>query len=178
MENGYKDYETLIELTKTSIRTKAVRDVVLTFMENTPVYFRTAPASFTGKYHPAYTLGEGGLARHTIAALKILNHMLAVEWAKKAFSQLHMDKMRAAIIIHDTRKQGDTGEDREAYKIHELLAADAFEKAAGAKNTDIGRMVRCHMGEWGAQHPEKLDEYLVHLADYLASRKDVTLDTE
>jgi hypothetical protein len=182
MERGHmtmnkSDFDTLVALTET-IENPGVRVNVKDFLTTVvPAYFKTLPASTTGKYHPAYTLGESGLIRHTVAAVKILNHTLNLEWARKAFTPLQRDKMRAALILHDTFKQGASGNDRDAYKIHEIIAADEFERYVCTPNTDIGRLMRCHMGEWGRQHPVQLDEYLVHLADYLASRKDITVET-
>ena len=38
-----------------------------------PDYFYEVAASSTGKYHPSYALGDGGLVRHTIAAVRIAN---------------------------------------------------------------------------------------------------------
>ena len=46
-----------------------VRDFVSTALDQVPDYFFTMAASTTGKYHPTYALGEGGLARHTKAAV-------------------------------------------------------------------------------------------------------------
>ena len=45
-------------------------------LENVADYFFEVPASSTGKYHPEYSLGRGGLVRHTKAAVKIANNML------------------------------------------------------------------------------------------------------
>ena len=36
-----------------------------------PDYFFEVPASSTGKYHPSYALGDGGLVRHVKAAVRI-----------------------------------------------------------------------------------------------------------
>ena len=41
-----------------------------------PEYWYHVGASSTGKYHPEYSLGEGGLMRHTVALVRILNYML------------------------------------------------------------------------------------------------------
>lgn len=46
------------------------RKFVQTMLPAVPPYFYTVPASSTGKYHPRYTLGSGGLLRHTKAAIK------------------------------------------------------------------------------------------------------------
>ena len=56
------DYNTLIELVSSLIKTEKIREFVLNFLENeVPEYFKTIPASSSGKYHPASSLGEGGL---------------------------------------------------------------------------------------------------------------------
>ena len=48
-------------------------------MDKVPKYFFKVAASSTGKYHPSYTLGEGGLVRHVKAAVKIANSLLDLE---------------------------------------------------------------------------------------------------
>ena len=51
-------------------------------MDKVPEYFFHVAASSTGKYHPAYTLGEGGLVRHVKAAVKIADCLLSLEQNK------------------------------------------------------------------------------------------------
>ena len=41
-----------------------------------PNYFFEVPASSTGKYHPKFALGEGGLIRHTKVAVRIAYELL------------------------------------------------------------------------------------------------------
>ena len=41
-----------------------------------PDYFFEVPASSTGKYHPSFALGEGGLVRHTKVAVRIAYELL------------------------------------------------------------------------------------------------------
>jgi hypothetical protein len=156
-----------------TIESLAIRSKVEEFLTTkVQAYFTVVPASSSGRYHPKYCLGDGGLLRHTIAATKILNHMLALEFAQKIFTALQRDKMRAAIILHDTFKQGD-GVSGKTVKNHELIAADEFNKFLGVPQSHIGQLMKTHMGQWGAQHPKNAAEYFVHLADYLASRKDI-----
>ena len=40
-------------------------------VELLPDYFFEIPASSTGKYHPSYALGDGGLVRHVKVAVRI-----------------------------------------------------------------------------------------------------------
>ncbi len=49
-------------------------------------YWYHVGASSTGKYHPEYSLGEGGLMRHTVALVRILNYMLEARIFYSLFS--------------------------------------------------------------------------------------------
>ena len=51
-----------------------------------PEYFFEVAASSTGKYHPVYALGVGGLVRHTIAAVEIANEMYRMDMYGKHYS--------------------------------------------------------------------------------------------
>ncbi len=51
-----------------------------------PEYWYHFGASSTGKYHPEYSLGEGGLMRHTVALIRILNNMLEARIFYSLFS--------------------------------------------------------------------------------------------
>ena len=169
------DYKTLKGMTLL-IQTKEIRDFVDSFLnENVPEYFQTIPASSTGKYHPAYSLGEGGLVRHTIATVKLLHHMTNLDFIKERFQQVEIDKMIAAAILHDTFKQGLNSYGH-SVKNHEVVAAEQINEALSMEDAEISRLVSTHMGQWGAKHPSQLDEFLVHLADYLASRKNIAVD--
>ena len=41
-----------------------IKDFAIVLLDNLPEYIWHVGASSTGKYHPAYSLGEGGLMRH------------------------------------------------------------------------------------------------------------------
>ena len=45
-------------------------------VELLPDYFFKVAASSTGKYHPLFSLGDGGLVRHTKAAIRIAKELL------------------------------------------------------------------------------------------------------
>ena len=59
-----------------TIRNDNVREYTQRVLERVNDKFFHAPASSSGKYHPKYTLGDGGLYRHTCAAIKIANSLL------------------------------------------------------------------------------------------------------
>lgn len=156
-------------------------------IDTLPKYFYEVGASSTGKWHPAYALGYLGLARHTCALVRFLNHMLSIECIREEFTSRERDLMRVAGIMHDSMKSG-TDEDFEKSKYtkfdHPLLAADNIRKMEGLSHEEIelvATTIESHMGQWNTDKrsktilpkPENKYQKLVHLADYLASRKDI-----
>lgn len=156
-------------------------------IETIPNYFWEVGASSTGKWHPSYALGDLGLARHTCALVRFLNHILTIECYKNNFTSRERDLMRVAGIMHDSMKSG-TDEDYTKNKYtkfnHPLLAADNIRKLSGLSNAEneiIATTIESHMGSWNVDKktgetlpkPENKYQKLVHLADYLASRKDI-----
>ena len=156
-------------------------------IETIPNYFGEVGASSTGKWHPKYALGEFGLARHTYALVRILNHILSIDCYKNNYTSRERDLMRVAGIMHDSMKSG-TDEDYARSKYtkfdHPILAANNIRKMQGLSNDEIeviATTIESHMGQWNtckrskAILPTPKNEYqkLIHLADYLASRKDI-----
>ena len=156
-------------------------------IDTIPSYFWEVGASSTGKYHPSYALGELGLARHTCALVRFLNHMLSIDCIKNDFSSRERDLMRVAGIMHDSMKSG-TDEDYARSKYtkfeHPILAANNIRKMSGLPDDEIeliATTIESHMGQWNTDRrsktvlptPENKYQKLVHLADYLASRKDI-----
>ena len=102
------------------------------------------------------------------------------------------DLMRTAALIHDGMKSG-TQEDYTKSKYtkfnHPILMADVIRSTSGLDASErdfIAHCIETHMGQWcldkktGVELPKPKDEYqkLIHLADYLASRKTLTMDFE
>lgn len=158
-------------------------------LDTIPPYFWEVGASSTGKYHPRYALGTLGLAKHTLALCRFMNHLFSVDCIKKQFNSRERDLMRIAGMMHDTRKSGSQ-KDYEKSKWtnfdHPLLAADAVrgvEKLIPADEVEIvATAIESHMGQWStdSRHPdvtlplpENKYQILVHVCDYLASRKDI-----
>ena len=65
------NYEKLFEVELTYLKSDRIRKACLAMTKLLPDYFYEVPASSTGKYHPSYSLGEGGLLRHSKAAMRI-----------------------------------------------------------------------------------------------------------
>lgn len=173
-----------------SIESEEVREFAQRVIDNAPPYFFHVPASSTGKYHPAFSLGDGGLVRHTIALCRYLNHMFAIECIGGQFTERQRDLMRVAGLAHDMWKSG-TQEEYEKSKYtkfdHPLIAAQHIRQMDGLPQNQIEFVAHCiesHMGQWNTDKrrpnvilPKPQDKYqiILHLADYLASRKDIDM---
>ncbi len=168
------------------IKTDEIRKLVETGLENLPDYFYTMPASTTGKYHPSYALGTGGLVRHTKAAVLFCNYICGLEQTQHDFNQMERDCMIAGIILHDGHKEGNKGGSYTVFE-HPQICADWIRNDDIFTGFDpkyrelIASVIESHMGQWNTSTRSKLVlskpttpcQKLVHLCDYLASRKDI-----
>lgn len=173
------------------IKDNGLKEFIKKCLENAPDYFFTMPASTTGKYHPTYTLGEGGLVRHTKAAVKIANDLLRVEMYEKVVGC--KDEVIAALIMHDSIKKGVNGSTYTTTD-HPLQASQFAKNVCSEVNYSniyqinlVCDLIETHMGQWTTdyktgedvlQKPRTLAQKFVHLCDYLASRKFLTVDLE
>lgn len=163
----------------TFIRDTKIKEVTKNLVEQLPDYFFKVAASSTGKYHPDYALGEGGLIRHTKAAVRIAEELFRMEM----FAPLLPDKdcIIAALILHDGLKHG---KNLGVYTVadHPVQAAKFIEETCEDKEIGkkIADLVLTHMGQWNTDYktnmvlmpkPSTKAQNFVHLCDYLASRK-------
>lgn len=113
----------------TLIKSSTIRQIVAEQLAEAPEYFFHVPASASGKYHPAYALGEGGLVRHTKAAVQIAKDLFKAglaEWYTVYDSDSFLpteefqDAAYAALILHDTYKlgMGDSALDKDGNPRH------------------------------------------------------------
>lgn len=161
------------------IESEDLRDFVRFFFnEKCGEWFWKSGASASGKYHPVFTHGEGGLVRHTRAVALVCEELLRMSTYAYMKSE-YKDYARVACLLHDTRKygSGDT-EDKNCYKNHGRLAADAvaaawFEFFGNPCPELLTMAIRSHMGQWVEDREDRpftnIDR-LVHMADYIASR--------
>ncbi|MBQ3543409.1 MAG: HD domain-containing protein [Lachnospiraceae bacterium] len=166
-----------------------IREFAEVAISRLPDYFFTVAASSTGKYHPAYALGNGGLVRHTKAAVKIANELLGIETFGK-YSSEEKDLIITALILHDGWKHG---ENYSKYTVaeHPVVAADFVKKVnkdekilANEQAERLAELIISHMGQWNTDRykneimpkPNKSIQHFVHLCDYLASRKYLIFD--
>ena len=163
------------------IKDESIRRFVEEFLKNVPDYFFTTAASSTGKYHPKYALGEGGLVRHTKAATRIAYELFRVNMF--SYSDIEKDLIIASLILHDTYKHGKNGS---IYTVteHPVIASEEVmnfkEEIDSTYRESIANNISTHMGQWNTDYktnkevlplPKTKMQNFVHICDYLASRK-------
>ena len=160
-----------------------LRMTVKCYMEEaTPDYFWTDGASSSGKYHPKFSQGEGGLVRHTKAVVMFAEELLRMS-SYAYMKDEYKDYVIAACILHDTAKYGISEYDKSAYKNHASNASTAFaeyaEHVMDYKPSEyLLNGIRSHMGEWSTEKEDRpftnIDR-CVHMADYMASRSFIDI---
>lgn len=183
-----KEKEALLSGAINTIQADDIKTFALMLAEDLPDYIWHVGASSTGKYHPAYSLGEGGLIRHMIATQTFLNHIISLE--QYGFSEREKDLMRVAALFHDGLKSGsqeEFEEDKYTKHDHPMLMGKhimSYEGKCALDKQELAYIANCiasHMGEWTTSRrsdvvlpkPVTLYQQIVHLADFLASRKDL-----
>lgn len=183
--NKEKLLETEIKLIKNDKYAKDFKFLI----NKLPDYFFEVPAASTGKYHPKYAQGDGGLLRHTKAAVRIGYELLNNPIIGGKYTNDEKDLMLIALTLHDGLKSGL--EHSQYTKVdHPILMAnyiESFKDELSFTNDEIEficKVIRSHMGPWNTDYdnneimPKPKDKYenFVHMCDYLASRKCLLLE--
>lgn len=166
------------------IQSEDLRDFIRWFFDvHVGEWFWKSGASSSGKYHPQFTKGEGGLVKHTRAVVMVCDELLRM--SSYAYMKAeYKDYAIAACLLHDTRKYGSgDAEDKECYAQHGRLAAEDVAAAWEEFFRDeydfhpcpelLLMAIRSHMGQWvedKEDRPFTNIDRLVHLSDYIASR--------
>jgi hypothetical protein len=166
------------------IKNERLRDNLSIIIDNLPDYFFTVPASSTGKYHPSFDLGEGGLIRHSKVAFRIGVELLNTKTFGDDFTADEKDLLLMSILVHDGLKMGKIEEKYTRFD-HPVLMADYISEIKDKltlSEDEIKFMhdaIISHMGEWNTSQysktilptPETKYQKFVHLCDFIASRK-------
>lgn len=171
------------------IKNDRIKESLVSLINLIPDYFFTEAASSTGKYHPSFSQGVGGLVRHTKAAAKIGNTLLNNDSIGYKFTRDEKDLIILSIVMHDTVKRG-IPEERYTKVEHPLLASKLIRD--NAKNTSLTEeeinlvcsMISSHMGQWNTDFngnevlpkPKTKYERFVHMCDYLATQKFMNIN--
>lgn len=153
------------------------------FDEYVPSYFWEIGASSSGKYHPQFSQGDGGLVRHTKAVVMFAEELLKMsQWLY--MPDIYKDYVILACLVHDTCKYGTTEFDKSCYSQHGELAAALFalswyDCADGEQAPEfLLSAIRSHMGQWTTEkehRPFTPIDRCVHMADYMASRSFIDI---
>ena len=168
-----------------------IKNFAIQVLDDLPEYIWHVGASSTGKYHPEYSLGEGGLMRHQMAVVRFLNFFFELEQYDSKLTSREKDLMRVAGLVHDGMKSG-TMEQFSASKYtkfeHPLLMASKIREYKDILPEEelelIADAISKHMGQWNTDKksdvvlpkPNGKFSRMLHVADYLASRKCLTMD--
>jgi len=176
-----KDYIFFRELS--FIKDEKVKEFTKLIINKLPDYFFTCAASSTGKYHPAYSLLEGGLVMHTKAATRIAYELLRLDMFEKLINE--SDYIISALILHDGFKHGLIKNEYTVAEHPKIMAEFILENGGNLEISEkVASLIHSHMGQWNTGYgqsssieilpkPNNASEKFVHLCDYLASRKQI-----
>lgn len=155
-----------------------------------PAYFFTVPTSATGKYHPKFSGGKGGLLRHCKAAMKIGYDLFGNSILSPRVSEDGADLILVAIFIHDGLKLGLPQENTTRWDHPILMQKFLLDNEAKIPSLThdelvfMGDIISTHMGEWVydksgkkvLEEPVTQIQKFVHLCDYISSRKAINFE--
>lgn len=172
------------------IKNKKIKEFAEKAINELPDYFFEVPASSTGKYHPKFSLGDGGLVRHTKCAVIIANDLLNIEMYS-SYTDDEKDLILVSLLLHDGKKCGEIKSDYTVAE-HPLIVAkwlkdnENLNSLLSIEQIDfIYNAISSHMGQWNTDYktkqvilPKPTTKYqkFVHQCDYLASRKYLDMD--
>ena len=166
------------------IKDEKLSESLLKIIEKLPDYWFHEAASSTGKYHPEYALGEGGLLRHSKAAMRIGYELLNDPCIGDKYTSHEKDLMLMSLLVHDGLKRGLAAEKYTRFDHPILMGKFIMDnyKEIGITKEDAKFMddvIKTHMGPWTTDYdgnevlekPKNKYQNFVHMCDYLASRK-------
>lgn len=168
------------------IQDEKIRRSCETMIELLPDYFFKEEASSTGKYHPKFACGEGGLVRHVKVAVRIANELFGIY----KFDDETKDLIIFALLIHDGLKRG-LKESRYTKFNHPILIGNYLKEnkdKLALTDEQVERIVKMdasHMGKWNTSEyepgvilpiPKTVEEKFVHMCDFLSSKKFMHID--
>jgi hypothetical protein len=173
------------------IKNNKYKEEAKKLIELLPDYFFEIPASSTGKYHPNFAQGEGGLVRHTKVAVRMCYELANNNSIGYGFSNDEKDLMIIALIMHDGLKSG-LPKEKYTRVDHPLLAANLIRenkdklKLTNGEIEFIAQAIETHMGEWNTDFngnevlplPKNKYQRFVHMCDFLASKKFIEVPFE
>lgn len=155
-------------------------------LKQLPDYFFTVSVSSTGKYHPEFASGEGGLVRHTKAALIVAEKLFENTTVKELqLTEHEKDLARVSILLHDGCKRGDDENGPTLHDHPNIIVRhiqqfqDELPPILVIDLDQILMAISSHSGQWTTSkysyikldRPESNLDKVVHISDYIASLK-------
>lgn len=178
MDYSNKTLNELLSYEVSQIDDYDIREFVKMTLDEVDPIHRIKPASSTGKYHPKYAAGEGGLIRHIKVTVRNVIELIRATPAVES----EKDELIAAAILHDMWKYPE-GRDHEFTAFDHPALGGQWCKDHGFDT--IGRLIASHQGIWTTsrqmpgfenEQPRKFDEWVLHYSDLLASRTYLRCD--
>ena len=176
--------ETMFDKEISYIKDNQIKSAMVKLLNILAEYWLEVPASSTGKYHPEYALGDGGLLRHSKAAMRIGYELLSDPSIGEKYTDHEKDLMLVSLLVHDGLKSGNPKEKYTRFDHPILMANYILEKheEIGISKEDAtfcADVIKTHMGYWTTDYdgnevlekPKTKYQNFVHMCDYLASRK-------
>lgn len=173
------------------IKDENYQEVLLKIINLLPEYWFIEPASSTGKYHPEYALGKGGLLRHSKAAMRIGYELLSNPCIGDKYTDREKDLILMSLLIHDGLKLGLPQEKYTRFDHPILMGKFILDKKdeIGLNLEDatfMNDVIKTHMGPWTTDYdgnevlekPKTKYQNFVHMCDFLASRKCILVPFE
>lgn len=176
--------EELLKKELSYIKDKDIKESLKKLLNMLPEYFYIVPASSSGKYHPKYALGNGGLLRHSKSAMRIGYELLGDPAIGDKYTDKEKDMLLFAILVHDGLKLGIPEEKHTKFDHPILMQKFIYDNKEELSLSEeeaifIGDAIKTHMGPWTKDYdgnevleaPHTKYQNFVHMCDFLASRK-------
>lgn len=173
------------------INDEKYEEALLNIINLLPEYWLEEAASSTGKYHPEYALGKGGLLRHSKAAMRIGYELLNNPCIGDKYTSREKDLILMSLLVHDGLKLGIPQEKYTRFD-HPILMGKFIldnKDKIGLNLEDatfMNDVIKTHMGPWTTDYdgnevlekPKTKYQNFVHMCDFLASRKCILVPFE
>jgi hypothetical protein len=162
-----------VELSK--IKSDDLRKITKDILLKCNDYCVDMPASSTGKYHPAFDAGTGGLIRHIKVVCRNVETFLLM---MPQYDGPEWDIPYIAAILHDCAKY--TKKDQQySHEEHPNLVATIIRQFDHPFIERIAKCAETHMSRWNTcRHskevmptPKNMEHMIVAMADMIAAQK-------
>ena len=173
--------EQLLQERINKVEDEKLRVLVQDCVGDLPRHFWMKPSSSTGKYHPKDEHLPGGLVLHTCRVVDT-----AIQLYESHYFDVSKDELIVTCILHDCARFGlDEKSTMHSIKNHATMGEWYFRTKSmevddtgkhivdyGVPDESLERIAQSigrHMGRWYTPGPESPLDWIVHLADMVAS---------